>query len=119
MVLSTVLATTATNVDPLLLLQPLIDKIQPILINLSIIFGGIFGLYFIMTISRVYHDRKNYLLLKDIRFNLEQLNKHYGLRHSEHNRTFIENILINIKHKFHLQKAQKEFASYNIKKRKK
>ena len=118
MVLSIIFAVPA-NVDSLLLLQPLIDKIQPILINLSIIFGGIFGLYLIMTLSRVYHDRKNYLLLKDICFNLEQLNRHYGLRHSEHNRTFIEKIFLNLKHKFHLQKAQQEFASYNTKKRKK
>ncbi|MBI2662603.1 hypothetical protein HYX11_04045 [Candidatus Woesearchaeota archaeon] len=118
MVLNTIFAVIA-DIDSLLIFQPLVDKIQPILTNLSLFFGGIFGLYLIMTLSRIYYDRKNYLLLKDIHFNLEQLNKHYGLRYSESNRSLIEKILINIKHKFHLQKAQKEFASYGFRKRRK
>jgi len=118
MVLS-IIFVAAADADPLLIVQLLIDKIPSLITNLSIIFGGIFGLYLIMTLSRMYYDRKNYLLLKDIRFNLEQLNKHYGLRYSEGNRSLIEKILINIKHKFHLQKAQKEFASYSLRKRRK
>lgn len=112
MVLTTLL-TNATDLDPTLLILPIIDKIQPILINLSLLVGGIFGLYLIMTLSKIYYDRKNSRLLQDIRFNLDQLNKHYGLRYSEHNRTTFEKIINSLKQSFHYTKAQQEFDLYN------
>lgn len=118
MVLTTLLA-NATELDPTLLIIQVMDKIQPLILHLSLLVGGIFGLYLIMTISKIYFDRKNNRLLQDIRFDLDQLNKHHGLRYSEHNRTSFEKIIDSLKQSFHHKKALKEFALYNQSKQRK
>jgi len=59
--------------------QPLIDTIHPLLIQISVFLGGLFGIYIILIAIRIYYDHKNYKLLRDIRYDLDQLNQHYGL----------------------------------------
>lgn len=62
--------------------QALVDAFQPFLLKLSVIVGGIFGLYVILLIVRIYYERRNYKILKDIRYDLDQLNLHYNLPNS-------------------------------------
>lgn len=70
-------------IDVNAVLEPLITTIQPYLVKLSLLVGGIFGLYLIIIILRVYYDRKTLRLLKDIRYDLDNLNKHFGAMSSD------------------------------------
>jgi len=60
-------------------IQPLVDTIAPIVGWVSAIVGGLFGLYLIMVILRSYYEHKRYNVLKDIRYDLDYLNQHFGL----------------------------------------
>lgn len=73
---------TDLGIDVGSIFQPVIDVIRPFLATLSLIFGGIFGLYVLLIILRVVYERKKVKLLRSIRFNTDQLNKHYGLPYS-------------------------------------
>lgn len=64
-------------------IQPVLDTIQPLLIKLSLIVGGIFGVYVILIFLRVHYERKHLKVLNNILFDLDQLNMHYGLPHSK------------------------------------
>jgi len=61
-------------------LEPLIEFIQPLLAKMSVVVGGIFGLYLILILVRVYYEKRKVELLKGIQFNLDQLNKKYNLK---------------------------------------
>jgi len=74
-------------------LQPVIDSIQPFLVKLSFFVGGIFGLYLILILARVYYERKSVKILKDIRYDLDRLNMHYGLSCSHNNKGFFRRII--------------------------
>jgi len=54
----------------------------PIIENVKVIVGGIFGLYVVLLGVRIYYERQKVSLLKDIRYDLDYLNKHYGLNYS-------------------------------------
>lgn len=60
-------------------LQPLADLLRPLFVRLSVIIGGIFGLYVILIAVRVYYERKKLHILKDIRYDLDQLNVSRGV----------------------------------------
>ncbi len=64
--------------------QPLQEAIQPLINIAKYILGGIFGLYFLLIIIRIYYERKKVNLLKDLRFDLDHLNKHFNVPHSAH-----------------------------------
>jgi hypothetical protein len=64
-------------------IQPVIDAIKPIIGVISAIVGGLFGLYLIMVLMRAYYERKRYMVLKDIRYDLDYLNQHFGLPYSQ------------------------------------
>lgn len=64
-------------------LQPLIDTIKPLVLKVSIIVGGIFGLYIILILIRIHYERKKVKILKDIRYDLDQLNKHHEIGYSQ------------------------------------
>jgi len=72
----------------LLSLEPLIEVTRPVILKLSILFGGIFGLYIILILVRVHYERKKIKLLQDIRYNLDKLNTHYGLNTSRSRKDF-------------------------------
>ena len=59
--------------------QPVVDIIRPFFLKLSVIVGGIFGLYAILIVLRVYYERRNMILLEQIRYDLDHLNQHYGV----------------------------------------
>jgi phosphate/sulfate permease len=67
--------------------QPLIDTIKPIMGFVSAVVGGLFGLYLIFIISRLYYERKKVKLLKNINYNLDYLNQHFNLPYSNEKRT--------------------------------
>lgn len=64
-------------------LQPLIDAIQPLITKISVLVGGLFGLYLILSLIRVYYEAKKVKLLQAIRYDLDQLNAHYSLPYSK------------------------------------
>ena len=61
------------------LFKPLADLIRPIFTKINVIVGGLFGLYIILIIIRAYYERKKLKVLQDIRFDIDQLNRHYHL----------------------------------------
>lgn len=71
-------------------LQPLVDFLNPYISQLKLLVGGIFGLYLILIIARVYYERKKVKILDDIRFNVEQQNINLGLMTSSHRKKFIK-----------------------------
>ena len=60
-------------------LPPLLDALQPLFQKLSLIVGGIFGLYVILILVRIHYERKTLKALQDIRYDLDHLNRHYDL----------------------------------------
>jgi hypothetical protein len=70
-------------------LSPLLDTLQPIITTLRWVLGGVFGIYLILIIVRIYYERKKVAILKDIRYDLEQQNIHQGIPFSsQKKRTF-------------------------------
>jgi hypothetical protein len=63
--------------------ETLIDLLRPFFMKLSVVMGGIFGIYAVLLFARIHYERKKVFLLKDIRFDLDQLNKHYKLQFSK------------------------------------
>ena len=62
--------------------EPLFNIVRPIFFKMSLVFGGLFGLYAIMLVTRVYYEYHKLKVLKAIRFDLDQANKHIGIRYS-------------------------------------
>ena len=71
----------------------IVNAIQPLLGKLSIIVGGIFGLYIILIFIRIYYERKKVRILKDIVYDLDQLNIHFKVNHSKHRLGFFRKII--------------------------
>jgi len=74
-------------------LQSVLDTVSPFLRQLSFFVGGIFGLYLILIIARVYYERKTVKILKDIRYDLDRLNMHYGLSCSQHKKGWFRRMI--------------------------
>ncbi len=71
----------------------LLSGIQPLLTKLSVVVGGIFGLYFILVVLRVYYERKKVRILEDIRYDLDRLNDHKGISYSAQRRRLFGRIM--------------------------
>ena len=71
----------ADMINPVL--QPAIELVQPILMKLSVLVGGIFGLYLILIFVRIHYERKKVKLLQDIKYNLDQSNKKHNVPYSK------------------------------------
>lgn len=65
----------AGQIPPELLqiLQPLMDVVEPILSTLSWMIGGIFGIYLLWLVTKIYFDNKRVKLLKEIRDDIKFL----------------------------------------------
>ncbi len=81
-------------------IQPLIDTVQPILVKISLLVGGLFGIYFLLLLSRVYYERKKVKLLQDICYDLDQLNIHYGVKYSRQKKGIFQRMFSSIKKMF-------------------
>jgi hypothetical protein len=53
---------------------------QPIIAKTSLILGGIFGVYLILTIIRIIFEYRRVKLLKEIKYDLKQLNNHFKIK---------------------------------------
>ncbi len=107
----------AGQIDPFAVLQPLVATLEPLLIKLGFIFGGIFGIYLILLASKVYFERKKVEILKDIRFDLDQLNKHYGLAYSVHKKGWWKQLVERVRRSFEMRKAHISFQKKMMRKK--
>ncbi len=91
-------------------LEPLLGSVRPLIISLSYILGGIFGLYAVLIIVRIYYEKRALRVLTDIRFDLDQLNSHYGLRTSRQQIGFFKGILESFRKRSRERKVAKAFG---------
>ncbi len=95
-------------------LEPLLGSIRPLVINLSYLLGGIFGLYAVLILVRIYYEKRALRVLNDIRFDLDQLNAHYGLRTSKEQLGFFKKLIGSFRKKFREQRVDKAFRTENL-----
>jgi len=75
----------------------LTNSIQPFINKISLIVGGIFGVYFILLIIRIWYERKKVKILQDIRYDLDRFNKSQGIPHSQQKKSCLGRLLGKIK----------------------
>ncbi len=92
-------------------LGPLFELINPVIVKLSVLVGGIFGLYVILIILRVHYERKNMKLLQHIRYNLDQQNQYYGIPSSQEKRGFVHAHILDKLFPFHVKRHYQPFPS--------
>lgn len=97
-------------------LQPLAELLGPVIVKLSLLVGGIFGLYIILILLRVYYERKNMKLLQHIRYNLDQQNQHYGIPSSREKIGFLHKYVVDNIFPGH---RQRHYLPFNGKRKKK
>jgi hypothetical protein len=81
--------------------EPLLPVIRPIFFKLNILLGGLFGLYVILLITRVYYEYQKLKILKAIRFDLDQANKHIGIRYSTQKNGYIRKLIVYFQERSH------------------
>lgn len=86
------------------LLEGLQQTFGPLFVKVSLIVGGAVGIYLILLTIRVLQERRKIVLLKDIRYNLDQLNIYYGIKHSSHRKRGLKQLLHTLKVKLGLEK---------------
>ncbi|MBS3127116.1 hypothetical protein J4228_03045 [Candidatus Woesearchaeota archaeon] len=79
-------------------LGPVLSGIQPFFSRLSVIVGGIFGIYVILIVIRIYYERKKLKVLQDIRYDLDQLNLHNNIPYSLQKKKLWERMLFSLQH---------------------
>lgn len=89
-----------------LITNSLTDVFQPIFQKISLIAGGIVGLYFILILVRVYYERKKVKILKNIHSDLEKLTVHFGVP-ARHKDGFFHKIINSFKKKEEGNKKKK------------
>lgn len=86
--------------------QPLVDTIQPLVFKVALLLGGLVGIYLLLLFFRVYYDRQILGVLKDIRYDLDQLNLHYKLNYSKQRRGKLMRLIAKILSYFHSPKKK-------------
>ncbi len=64
------------------------STVQPLIKLAEYILGGLFGLYILLTLIRIHYERKKVNLLKDIKYDLDNISKHFGVSHSAYRKGF-------------------------------
>jgi len=90
-------------------LDSFVSSIQPLFIKLSLFISGVGLLYLVLILIRVYYEREKVNLLKDIRYNQIQLNKHYGVQYTQHKPNFFLRTGQKIKNLFVASRMKSEF----------
>ncbi len=72
---------------------PVLELVRPFFIRLSVLVGGIFGLYVILVAFRVYYERKSLRTLEAIRYDLDALNESMGIDSSRHRKHILHHIV--------------------------
>jgi hypothetical protein len=65
-------------------IAPIAEVTIPIISRLNVLVGGIFGLYLILIVARIYYERRKVKILEDIRYDLDNLNYVMGTCYSPH-----------------------------------
>lgn len=78
------------------LADPFLQNFQPLFVKVTLLFGGLFGLYLFVMIVNVYYQRQKVKILKDIRYDLDQMNFHHGIKNSHYNRRGVAKIWLKI-----------------------
>jgi hypothetical protein len=86
---------------------PLAEIIQPFFKQLTILFGGIAGLYLVLILARIFYERKKVSLLRDIRYDLDQQNIHHKLNYSKDRKGWFKKMFIKENHT-HVKKTRKK-----------
>ena len=92
-------------------LQGVAEIVRPAVAKLSVVVGGVFGLYLILIFVRVYYERKNYKILKDIRYDLDQLNMYHGLAWSQKKGSILRRVVSYVKDRKKTKKEKKRSKS--------
>lgn len=71
-----------TSTDVLTGLEPVIEAVSPYVLKVTVLLGGIAGVYALLLLGRLYYERKKVKILQQIRYDLDNLNMHYGIPHS-------------------------------------
>ena len=106
------------------LFLPLIEVVRPLFVKLSFVVGGIFGATVFLIFARVYYDRKTVKLLKAIKFDLDQMNKHAGIRYSYEPGGFYQRLIAYLEDRAHrkalkqLHKMKRKHADLHLSKNK-
>ncbi|MFC1801319.1 hypothetical protein ACFLZB_02555 [Nanoarchaeota archaeon] len=64
------------------LIEPIANLVRQTIGTISWLVGGIFGLYLILLMARWWQNRILIKVMKDIRFDLDHLNKRYRIKYS-------------------------------------
>ncbi len=75
------------------------DIIKPLLKSLSVVVGGIFGLYLIIILARIHYERKKVKLLQNILYDLDRLNEYYKIPNSKMRKGPLQKLVRKILHK--------------------
>ena len=91
------------------LFEPLINTIQPLILKFSLLVGGLFGIFIIISIFRVYYERRKVIILKDILYDLDQLNIHFKVDYSsEKKRSLFHRLISPIRRLFHNENNEED-----------
>ena len=73
-------------------LQPVMDIFQPFFAKLSLLAGGVLGIYLLLLLVRVYYERKKARILSDIKYDLDSLNESQGVTSSKYRKSWLQNL---------------------------
>ena len=73
-------------------LQPLADTVAPFFAKLNILVGGLFGIYAILLVARVWYERKKVKLLELILYDLDHQNMRDGIHYSSQKPTILHRV---------------------------
>jgi hypothetical protein len=71
-------------------IAPIVEVTAPIISKLNVLVGGIFGLYLILIVARIYYERRKVKILEDIRYDLDNLNYVMGTCYSPHRKEIMK-----------------------------
>lgn len=72
--------------------QPVIDTLQPLIVKFSVVVGGLFGLYVLLLIIRVYYERRKVKYLQAILYDLDHLNRHNNVPYSKMRKSLLTKV---------------------------
>jgi hypothetical protein len=67
--------------DLSMFIEPIAEIVGPIVSGLSVILGGVFGIYLILLIIRAYYENRKVKILREIRNDLRELKASYDFSH--------------------------------------
>ena len=100
-------------------LEQVIEILRPFFVKVSFIVGGIFGLYFILIVVRIYYERKKIKLLQCIRYDLDRMNMHKGISYSTQKKGPFQKLIRYLRDKFRTARVEHGFKKMEKKRQNK